>query len=85
MSKEDVAFPLRVRTRKDGDKVYIKNMNGSKKLKDIFIDMKIPINERDIWPIVVDAHDNIVWIPGMKKTKYDVPKSKKCDIILRYH
>ena len=81
----DIVLPLIVRTRKSGDKMIIKNMSGSRKIKDIFIDAKIPINERDLWPIVTDSKDNIVWIPGLKKSKHDVSKSDKCDIILKYY
>lgn len=85
LCKKDVCFPLIVRTRRSGDKMYVKGLGGSKKLKDIFIDMKIPIWQRDIWPVVVDSKDNIVWIPGVKKSKFDVAKNKNCDIILRYY
>ncbi len=65
--------------------MQLKNTNGSRKLKDIFIDSKVPIAERDSWPIVVDSNDNVLWIPGIKKSKFDIPKNKKCDIILRYY
>ncbi len=81
----DISLPLYVRTRKVGDKMVIKNMRGTKKINDIFIDMKIPTKDRDLWPIVVDSSGNIVWLPGLKKSKYDVPKTKKCDIILKYN
>lgn len=82
---EDVSMPLHVRTRKNGDKIAVKGMNGHQKVKDIFIDKKIPMNDRDSWPIVIDSKGNIVWIPGIKKSKYDVSKNKKCDIILKYY
>lgn len=85
LSDKDVVLPLRVRTRRNGDKMKVKGLNGTKKVKDIFIDSKIPINKRDLWPVVVDSKDNIVWIPGLKKSKFDVSKNKKCDIILRYY
>ncbi len=85
LSKEDVVLPLRVRTRRSGDRMKVKGLNGTKKVKDIFIDSKVPINKRDLWPIVVDSNDVIVWIPGLKKSKFDVPKNKKCDIILKYY
>lgn len=85
LSKEDVVFPLRVRNKKEGDKMYIKGLNGSKKISEIFINEKIPMEERNIWPIVVDSKDKIVWLPGLKKSKYDKPKDEKCDIILKYH
>ena len=85
LCSEDIVLPLRVRTRKLGDKMKVKGLNGTKKVKDIFINEKIPINKRDLWPIVVDASDTIVWIPGLKKSKFDIPKDKKCDIILKYY
>lgn len=44
-----------------------KGLNGSKKLKDIFIDAKIPARERDVWPVVTDDHGNILWLIGLKK------------------
>ena len=80
-----VTLPLSVRTRKSGDRMKVKGLNGSKKIKDIFIDAKVPINQRDLWPVVVDAKGNIVWIPGIKKSKFDIPKGKNCDIILKYY
>ncbi len=33
LSSDSVKFPLRVRTRKDGDKMYVKGMLGRKKDK----------------------------------------------------
>ena len=59
-------------------------MNGSKKVKDIFIDEKIPVDHRKNYPVVVDSEDNIIWIPGIKKSKYDSLKTGKYDIILWY-
>ena len=85
LNKEDVVLPLHVRTRKSGDKMYVKGLDGSKKIKDIFIDSKIDANKRDLWPVVVDSTDKVVWLPGLKKSKFDVPKSKNCDIILKYY
>ena len=85
LSCRDVVLPLHVRTRKSGDKMKVKGLNGSKKIKDIFIDSKVPMNQRDLWPVVVDSTDKIVWLPGLKKSKFDVQKDEKCDIILRYY
>lgn len=85
LNESDIAMPLRVRTRQSGDKMIVKGMESPKKVKDIFINSKIPKDERDKWPIVVDSKDKIVWIPGIKKSKFDIPKSKKCDILLRYY
>ena len=79
----DVTFPLRVRTRKNGDKINVKNMDGSKKVSDILIDSKIPKSKRDLWPIVVDSKDIVVWIPKVKKSKYNRRKDENCDIIYK--
>ena len=84
LNKEEVLFPLRVRNRNNGDKIYIKGLNGSKKIKDIFIDEKIDKDLRDNYPIVVDSNDTIVWLPGLKKSKFDKTKDEKYDIILKY-
>jgi tRNA(Ile)-lysidine synthase len=54
-----------VRNRKDGDKMIPIGMKGSKKLKDIFINLKIPREERDMIPIVC-FDEKIAWIVGFK-------------------
>ena len=81
----EVKLPLYVRNRLDGDKIEIKNLNGSKKIKDIFINSKINIDDRNIWPIVIDSNDTIIWLPGLIKSKFDKTKDQKYDIILRYY
>lgn len=84
LNSEDIKLPINVRNRKDGDFIEILNLNGKKKIKDLFIDEKIPKEERDKYPIVVDSNDNILWVPGLKKSKYDSLKKGKYDIILWY-
>lgn len=83
LCSKDVVLPLRVRTRRNGDKMSIKNLDHVKKVSDIFINSKIPVDKRDLWPIVVDSTDKIVWIPKVKKSKYNRLKSEKCDIIFK--
>ena len=84
LDSEEIAFPLYIRTRKDGDKMSLKKLNGSRKIKDIFIDCKVSRDERDKWPIVVDSEDKVIWIPGIKKSKYTKQKNEKYDIIIKY-
>ncbi|MBS4221077.1 tRNA lysidine(34) synthetase TilS [Bacillus sp. FJAT-49711] len=73
LQPQDIEFPLIIRTRQQGDKIKLKGMNGTKKIKDIFIDMKIPVEERKIWPIVTDRTGKLLWIPGLKKSSYETP------------
>ena len=84
LNSEEISLPLYVRNRKDGDYIEILNLNGKKKIKDLFIDSKIDKSLRDNYPLVVDSNDNIVWIPGLKKSKYDRLKTGNYDIILWY-
>ena len=85
LSSSDITLPLYIRTRKLGDKMALKGTNGHKKIKDIFIDCKIPMEDRELWPIIVDSNDQVVWIPGLKKSKFNKQKNEKCDIIIKYY
>ncbi len=49
------------RSRKQGDRIYLKE--GSKKLKDYFIDRKIPRQERDL-ALLVATGSQVIWILG---------------------
>lgn len=84
LNSSELSMPLIVRNRKDGDRIKVKNLNGSKKLNDIFIDEKISKEKRDMYPIVVDGNDKVIWIPGIKKSKFAKDKTEKYDIILKY-
>ncbi|NLB17320.1 MAG: tRNA lysidine(34) synthetase TilS, partial [Syntrophomonadaceae bacterium] len=60
---ERLQKPLYIRSRRPGDRFRPLGMSGSKKLKDFFIDAKVPLAERDKVPIL--ASDNeIYWIVG---------------------
>jgi tRNA(Ile)-lysidine synthase len=61
-------LPLIVRSRQTGDRMTVKGMAGTKKIKDIFIDEKIPKFMRDTWPVITDCNGTILWLPGLKKS-----------------
>lgn len=63
-----LCFPLQIRNRLPGDKIQPLGMDGHKKVKDIFIDEKIPVSLRHEWPILTDQ-ESIIWIPGLKRTE----------------
>ncbi|PLR91892.1 tRNA lysidine(34) synthetase TilS [Bacillus sp. T33-2] len=68
INSRDISLPIKIRTRQAGDRMTLKGMAGSKKIKDIFIDSKIPVAERDAWPVVTDPAGKILWLPGLKKS-----------------
>jgi tRNA(Ile)-lysidine synthase len=51
---------LVVRTRRPGDRLA----GRRRKLKDVFVDAKVPREERDAWPLVVSG-DEVVAVPGI--------------------
>ena len=85
LNSKEILLPLIIRTRRMGDKISVKGLNGTKKVKDIFIEKKISLEERDSWPIVLDSRGNVVWIPGIKKSKFDKKSTEEYDIILKYN
>lgn len=60
---DTISGPLHIRNREDGDRFKPLGMKGSKKLKDFFIDEKIPKYIRNNIPLVVDG-DRIIWVVG---------------------
>ena len=79
----DIDLPLYVRSKKVGDAIELKGMNKFKKVSDIFIDKKLSRDKRDSYPIVVDSSGKIIWIPKLKKSKYDSQNHELCDIIFK--
>ena len=84
INSKDIKLPIIVRSRKLGDKIKVKNLNGTKKIKDIFIDNKIDLITRDMYPIVTDSNNIIIWVPGLKKSIFDKEINEKYDIIIKY-
>lgn len=54
-----------VRSRKTGDIIKERKSGFTKKLKELFIDKKIPREKREMVPIITDVRGEIIWIPGL--------------------
>lgn len=73
--KSQVEVPaqkLYIRYRNPGDRISPVGMKGSKKIQDIFVDKKIDRKLRDTWPIVVNAQNQVVWIPNIVASRHFV-------------
>ena len=64
---------IEVRYRKDGDRIFL-DENHSKKVKEVFIEQKIPKDMRDRLPIFL-YNNKIFWIYNVKKAY--IPKINK--------
>ena len=68
---------LVARNRRAGDFMIPCGMSGNKKIKDIFIDIKIPSEERNKKLIIADD-ENIIWLEGYRiNDKYKVSTATK--------
>jgi tRNA(Ile)-lysidine synthase len=72
-----LTLPLRVRSFRTGDTFMPLGMQGSKKLKNFFIDLKIPHAERSQIPLVLSGED-ICWVAGLRiDERFKIGKSTK--------
>ena len=78
----EIKLPLKLRPKVVGDKMLVKNL-GTRKISDIFIDSKLTKDKRLDYPILVDANNKVLWVPGIKKSQFCKDKSEKYDIIIK--
>lgn len=67
---DKISGELSCRTRKTGD--YIPLKTGRKKVKDLFIDEKVPRNERDILPLIAVGQE-VLWAVGLRTSETHKP------------
>ena len=60
-----VVPPVIARSWRKGDRFHPLGMKGSKKLQDLFIDSKVPINQRDRIPVFCDS-EKVIWVGNMR-------------------
>ena len=63
LSVDGSRFPLIVRSRMPGDRIRLSG--GAKKLKKLYLEARIPSEDRGQIPVVVDACGEGHWIPGI--------------------
>ncbi len=84
---KDPVRQITVRTKETGDVLPLKRGAGRKKLQDVFVDAKIPREERDnIWLVAIGGE--VLWIPGGKMLakysgKYPITKNTKRILVLK--
>lgn len=82
---DEVNWPLILRHRKNGDRFKPLNMQGTKKVKDFFIDQKVPQHIRDRIPILVDGDGRIIWIVGERiDDRFKITSKTQSLLMLKY-
>ncbi len=86
LDADKIVFPVYLRTRKPGDRFSPLGLKGSKKVKDLFIDCKIPFSRRSQYPILVDQEDNILGVIGLRPDqKYRITGDTRRVLYLRFY
>jgi tRNA(Ile)-lysidine synthase len=65
------AFPLRVRGWRPGDRIRL--AFGTKRLKKLFGERRVPVSGRAAVPVLVDAEGAVLWVPGLARADVPVP------------
>jgi tRNA(Ile)-lysidine synthase len=60
----NAGLDLRLGFRRPGLTMRPRGGRGTRKLQDIFVDARVPREERDTWPLVFAA-DRLAWVPGV--------------------
>ena len=63
VSHQDFKNGIYARKWRYGDKVKLSS--GSKKVSDLFIDSKLPLFKKNIYPVFENSKLEIIWIPGI--------------------
>ncbi len=61
-------FPLKLRQWRPGDRLQPMGLRGTKKLQDLFVDAKIPRDQRPFMPILL-SRDEIIWVVGLRQAE----------------
>ncbi|MFP2958907.1 tRNA lysidine(34) synthetase TilS, partial [Myxococcus sp. 1LA] len=60
---DETRWPLTVRTRRPGDRV--RTSGGERRLQDVLVDLRVPVEARATRPVVADAAGQVLWLPGL--------------------
>src|SRR5699024_11086644 len=72
LPEEQIQFPLEIRTRRPGDRMHYEGIEGTKKIKDIFIDEIVCEARREKWPMLTDQIGTILLVIGLLKSPFRV-------------
>ena len=79
-SVDGLEFPVTLRGWISGDRM--KHSYGSKKLKKIFGEKRVALEERSRVPVVVDGKERVLWVPGVARSSLLLPGAEDDALML---
>jgi tRNA(Ile)-lysidine synthase len=73
-------FPWHVRTFLPGDRIHLHGMTGRKKLKEIFIENRIPLSRRSRIPLIF-CGDDLIWACGLRTSRHSCLDERSSNIV----
>jgi tRNA(Ile)-lysidine synthase len=80
LERERLAEPLYVRRRMVGERFRPAGAQGSKRLQDLFVDMKIPRRYRANWPLLASS-SQLLWVVGLRAAEGVVADSAAAHVV----
>jgi tRNA(Ile)-lysidine synthase len=77
---ETLRFPLQIRGWRPGDRIRLHY--GTKKLKKIFAEARIPVHERASVPVLADALGRVYWVAGIIRSIEAPPRDNHSAIAI---
>ncbi len=76
--------PLFLRSRRDGDRIVWFSDGKTKKIKNVFIDEKIPQKDRNKIPLLTTGNEIIAIVGSRVSEKYKITKDSERALVIRY-
>jgi tRNA(Ile)-lysidine synthase len=75
LALEGLSFPLQLRGWEAGDRIRL--AGGTKTLKKLFLERRIPRSRRHLLPLLVDARGRVLWIAGVARSLDAAPQPER--------
>ena len=69
----DLSFPVQLRHCQPGDRIRPSGMSGTKKLQDLFVDLKLTREERQKTLVLLKG-DEVLWVVGLRRSEGRRPR-----------
>ncbi|MGI9179672.1 MAG: tRNA lysidine(34) synthetase TilS [Longimicrobiaceae bacterium] len=75
LALEGLSFPLQLRGWEAGDRIRL--AGGTKTLKKLFLERRIPRSRRHLLPLLVDGRGRVLWIAGVVRSLDAAPQPER--------